>query len=312
VWWHWLNGNVTGDGIDKDLDWIARMGIGGVQNFDANLATPQIVDKRLVYMQPDWKEAFRHAVITAETKGLEFTIASSPGWSQTGGPWVRPEDGMKKLVWSQTSVAGGQRFHGRLADLPHVTGPYQNLPSAEPFASGAEGKLPEASGQVAVLAVPLRDAALPAPVIAGGGGVALIDDDLETTLDLPISSDGVANVEMVYDHPITVQSLRLFVHDAQPPFAPPLYRGHLEAWLDGGWQKVGGVTLSGVPSTMAFKPVSATFPAGPDHQLGPARRQFSGQRSRRRDHPAVPFLAPAEQGPHWRIALSARPGCASG
>jgi hypothetical protein len=193
VWWHWLNGNVTGDGIDKDLDWIARMGIGGVQNLTPIWPRPRSWTS-VSSMQPDWKEAFRHAVITAETKGLEFTIASSPGWSQTG-PWVRPEDGMKKLVWSQTSVAGRQRFHGRLADLPHVTGPYQNLPSAEPFASGAEGKLPEASGQVAVLAVPLRDAALPAPVIAGGGGVALIDDDLETTLDLPISSDGVANVK---------------------------------------------------------------------------------------------------------------------
>ena len=41
VWWHWLNGNVTKDGIDKDLDWLARIGIGGVQNFDANLQTPQ-------------------------------------------------------------------------------------------------------------------------------------------------------------------------------------------------------------------------------------------------------------------------------
>ena len=30
VWWHWMNGNVTKDGIDKDLDWMARIGIGGV------------------------------------------------------------------------------------------------------------------------------------------------------------------------------------------------------------------------------------------------------------------------------------------
>ena len=50
VWWHWMNGNVTKDGIDKDLDWMARIGIGGVQNFDANLQTPQIVPERLTYM----------------------------------------------------------------------------------------------------------------------------------------------------------------------------------------------------------------------------------------------------------------------
>lgn len=257
VWWHWLNGNVTREGIDKDLDWMARMGIGGVQNFDANLATPQIVDKRLVYMQPDWKEAFRHAVIAAEQKGLEFTIASSPGWSETGGPWVPPEDGMKKLVWSQTAVAGGQRFNGRLADLPHVTGPYQNLPGAEAFASGADGAAPQAWGQVAVLVLPMRGAELPAPHIAGGDAAVLLDDDLQTSLEAPLDRDGRAIVEMAYDRPVTVQSLRLFVHDAQPPFAPPRYRAHLEAQIEGAWRKVGDVALSSVPSTMAFTPTTA-------------------------------------------------------
>jgi hypothetical protein len=48
VWWHWMNGNVTQDGIKKDLDWMKRVGIGGLQNFDANLITPQIVADRLV------------------------------------------------------------------------------------------------------------------------------------------------------------------------------------------------------------------------------------------------------------------------
>src|SRR5919202_1727174 len=59
VWWHWMNGNITQDGIRKDLLWMQRSGIGGFQNFDANLATPQIVDRRLTYMTPEWKEAFR-------------------------------------------------------------------------------------------------------------------------------------------------------------------------------------------------------------------------------------------------------------
>ena len=47
VWWHWMNGNITKDGIAKDLAWMKAVGIGGMQNFDANLNTPQIVDKRL-------------------------------------------------------------------------------------------------------------------------------------------------------------------------------------------------------------------------------------------------------------------------
>ena len=29
TWWHWTNGNVTKEGITKDLEWMKRSGIGG-------------------------------------------------------------------------------------------------------------------------------------------------------------------------------------------------------------------------------------------------------------------------------------------
>ena len=35
VWWHWMNGNVTREGIRADLEWMRRVGVGGVQNFEA-------------------------------------------------------------------------------------------------------------------------------------------------------------------------------------------------------------------------------------------------------------------------------------
>src|SRR5262249_22459366 len=48
VWWHWMNGNITKEGIKLDLEWMQRVGLGGFQNFDAALLTPQVVEKRLV------------------------------------------------------------------------------------------------------------------------------------------------------------------------------------------------------------------------------------------------------------------------
>lgn len=45
-----MNGNITWDGVQKDLDWINRVGIAGMQAFDAGQATPQVVDVRLPYM----------------------------------------------------------------------------------------------------------------------------------------------------------------------------------------------------------------------------------------------------------------------
>ena len=101
VWWHWMNGNISKDGIRKDIEWMHRVGIGGFHVFDANFDTPQIVEKRLAYMSEDWKDAFRSAVRLADSLGFDVGIASSPGFSHTGGPWVRPEDAMKKLVWRE-------------------------------------------------------------------------------------------------------------------------------------------------------------------------------------------------------------------
>ncbi|MFM1794150.1 MAG: hypothetical protein RL642_535, partial [Bacteroidota bacterium] len=30
VWWHWMNGNITKEGIQKDMEWMERSGIGGL------------------------------------------------------------------------------------------------------------------------------------------------------------------------------------------------------------------------------------------------------------------------------------------
>src|SRR5690242_16530268 len=59
VWWHWMNGNVTWEGAQADMDWMKRVGIRGMQAFDAGTSSMQVVDKRLPYMSPGWKEVFR-------------------------------------------------------------------------------------------------------------------------------------------------------------------------------------------------------------------------------------------------------------
>src|SRR6266487_5885115 len=132
VWWHWMNGNITKDGIQKDLEWMKRSGIGGFQNFDASLMTPQIVQKRLTYMTPEWKDAFQFTTKLADSLHLEMAIAGSPGWSESGGPWVKPEDGMKKIVWSETRVKGGAS-NITVPEPSDITGPFQNIPKQPEF-----------------------------------------------------------------------------------------------------------------------------------------------------------------------------------
>jgi hypothetical protein len=91
--------------------------------------TPTIVQKRLAYMTPEWKDAFRFAASEADRLELELGIASSPGWSETGGPWVKPEDGLKKLVWSETRIAGASPSPARSPRRPRSPGRSSRWPS---------------------------------------------------------------------------------------------------------------------------------------------------------------------------------------
>ncbi len=77
-------------------------------------------------MTPEWKDAFKHAILLGDQLGMEMAIAGSPGWSESGGPWVPGPEGMKKYVWSETPVEGGKPFSGVLAHPPSNTGAFQN------------------------------------------------------------------------------------------------------------------------------------------------------------------------------------------
>lgn len=175
VWWHWMNGNITQDGIRKDLDWMEKTGIGGFQNFDANLFTPVVVEKKLVFMTPEWKEAFLLATNLAGQKGLEMAIAGSPGWSVTGGPWVKPEDGMKKYVWSEISIEGGKPFQGKLPQPSDVTGKFQDAHLEDGGFSGSfVGEMPHFYRDALVVAFPMdaREKSVQelAPKVSSSGG----------------------------------------------------------------------------------------------------------------------------------------------
>jgi hypothetical protein len=269
VWWHWMNGNITKEGIRLDLEWMKRVGIGGLQNFDAALMTPKVVDKRLAYMTPEWKEAFRYAVELADQLGLEMAVASSPGWSETGGPWVKPSQAMKKLVWSETHVAGGQRFTGPLAKPPSITGPFQDVPHREDIPlPGMESKRPpEFYGDAAVVAYRLPDAAGASgespkvtSSIGAVDGAILSDGDLTKSVKIPVAGEG-GWLQYEYSAPRTIYAaslgrpvLGMFVPTAPLTFA-------LESSDDGHtFRHVADLPPPHVSEeTVSFAPVTARY-----------------------------------------------------
>jgi hypothetical protein len=284
VWWHWMNGNISKDGIAKDIAWMKRVGIGGMQTFDANLQTPQVVDHRVVYMTPEWKDAFRFAASEADRQGLELAIASSPGWSETGGPWVKPEDGLKKLVWSETAVPAGKRFAGKLAAPPTITGPFQSLTPAlsiEEMISGHPAPAgPTYYGEVGVFAFPQAvTLATALPRASDGLGnalsaAALFDADPAKGVTLARKDGAPPVLRLDYAKARSVRSATLYVPDVVVPFAGAAFTASLEASTDGtAWTPITTLTLGAVPVTASFPAVTAAHfrvvlnPRKPDASL---------------------------------------------
>jgi len=218
VWWHWMDGNITKEGIKADLEWMNRVGIGGFHNFDAGINTPQVVKNRLIYMTPEWKDAFLFTTKLADSLKLEMAIAGSPGWSLMGGPWVPAKDGMKKIVWSEVRVKGGQPFTGILPKPPTVSGEFQNLSLNEESgsSSGKQKVIPTYFEDIAVLAYRLPTADVPlselAPQISSSGGnfslAQLTDGDLETTNFLPKDTkNGFAWIQYEFPQPQTIKAV---------------------------------------------------------------------------------------------------------
>ena len=257
VWWHWMDGNISKEGIRKDIEWMYRSGIGGFHQFDAGGDSMgggvSIVEKK-PYMGESWKEAFRYAIGLADSLGMEVAIASAPGWSSTGGPWVKPENAMKKLVWRTLEVTGNPKAKKpAVITLPEpftTVGKFQNagvVDGVEPWYR-----------DVAVVAVRLPDeersmAELGAVVTSSGGDFTLemlTDGDLADGAGLPFPGDGEdAWIQFEFPRPQTVRALTLVGGDVRNQWEaePPTYRNSLECSDDGkDWREVCRIPSGGL------------------------------------------------------------------
>jgi len=263
VWWHWMSGNVSKAGIKADLTWMKRVGIGGFQNFDAGLASPKIVDKRLVYMTPEWKDAFLFTTKLADSLGLEMAIAGSPGWSESGGPWVKPAQAMKKFVWSETHIKGGQPFSGILPKPPTTTGTFQNI-AIKRNANAAP--IPEYYADASVVAYRLPENDVPIltlkPKVTSSGGkfdlALLTDGDLEKPIFLPAAKpDAKSWIQFEYNKPEDIQSLTIAIQGGNKK----INDGSIETSDDGIQFKTVMEFPNGssAQNTITFPPIRAKF-----------------------------------------------------
>jgi hypothetical protein len=264
VWWHWMDGNVDPEGIRLDLEWLQRVGVRGVQLFDGGMGTPLVVPERVSLGSAAWTDAVRLAADTARELGLEFAVATSPGWSAAGGPWVEPADAMKKVVWSETAVDGGGLVEVPLAPLPDVAGPYQDCPrwGADPVAH----QLAQDWMTLAVPADQMPGVLLPASVAASAPleeWHALVDGSFGDSVGLPRDPDGPSSawIEQVFDEPVTVAAVTVGLPGPRGFGAAPPPSARLEASDDGiAYRVVAELTVVENPTGKAVPVRTVTFP----------------------------------------------------
>lgn len=219
TWWHWTNSNITKDGITKDLEWMKRVGIGGMQLADVASGQGQTVEKKIIFDSPEWLDAVRLAASEAQRLNLEMTIFSSAGWSLTGGPWVKQEQAMKKLVWSETNINGPIQFKGALAQPPSCEGPIGNM------ARSAQNSEPSYYKDCIVLAFRTPadedDFMKSHYVVSTGTGPTdtryLTDNDLNTSVRIRASKETKsAWLQFTFDQPYRAQAITLASRNGIP------------------------------------------------------------------------------------------------
>jgi hypothetical protein len=145
-YWYWMDGHISREGITKDLEAMKRVGIGSafigiISGQSGTKANPE--PKALT---PQWWGFIEHAIREASRIGVRIGLFNSPGWSQSGGPWVTPDQAMRYIVQSEMPVKGPRHFS---AKLPLPAGEIRNV---------AVQAFPAPAGESSIAAITARTA----------------------------------------------------------------------------------------------------------------------------------------------------------
>lgn len=249
TWWHWVNGNISADGITRDLEAMKEVGVNGFQIFQVGTGVPK---GKVDYGSPEHLQLLQHAANEASRLGLEFVMHNCPGWSSSGGPWMTPELSMKQLVWSETFIAGGKLVNITLPRPYANLGYYQDaFVLAFPSLMGEKRPLNELLNQV----------------ISSNGVVdirLLTDGDPSTWVEVhPASPGQPAFLQLEFYEPFEARSIVVTGTSlaAGPSFFRPPLQVSLEASDDGAlFRKVCDIKIFWTFGQRINVPATANFP----------------------------------------------------
>ena len=111
IWWHWMDGNISKEGITKDLEAMKEQGIVQATILNVGLFHGKSFGVPLVKFEtPEWYAMFRWALQEANRLDITIGAHNCDGWSTSGGPWITPQMSMKQFVFTKTIVKGEKKL----------------------------------------------------------------------------------------------------------------------------------------------------------------------------------------------------------
>lgn len=195
VYWYWISGNISEEGVKKDLYSMKEAGINRAFIGNIGLEGIHTLYKTVPFYSEEWWKILHAALKTATELGIEIGIFNSPGWSQSGGPWVKPEQAMRYLASVKAEVSGGKQVEVVLAK------PDKDFQDVKVIAFPSVGKkaarLSVANAKVTSV-MPLQNLN------------SLIDGDKETAVLFTEKSEKPVAIDFRADAPFTLRSLQIF------------------------------------------------------------------------------------------------------
>lgn len=217
IYWYWISGNISEEGVVRDLHAMKRAGIN--RAFIGNIGQDGLYTERNVLMMSDeWWKILHTALKTASELDIEIGIFNSPGWSQSGGPWVKPDEAMRYLASAQIEVEGPRHIETTIA--AH-TADFEDVrtiayPAPEEYASRPDAAIKTDFG--------------------ADNAAAIADGDPATGITLPAGR--VNTITFDCGRPYTARSLTLKLLPS-----PAAYGARLEAEIDGTYTTVAAFSV---------------------------------------------------------------------
>ncbi|MDR1224738.1 MAG: glycoside hydrolase family 2 [Tannerella sp.] len=248
-YWYWIDDVITKEGVIADLHAMKKAGItrayigltGG--------------GKDVKFMSEQWWELIHTAMKTATGLDIEIGMFNCPGWSQSGGPWIKPSQSMRYLTSVQCMVTGPKKISEKLA---FSSGQLTDVNTVAWGDESYQGK-PEDFQDVKVLAFPVKAANIQNYFEAAGAKITFSSNIDGKIFPVKLPEKDESSITLTLPQPVSAQGLLIKIEGR---FSS---QGELQAKVNGDFVTVKKIRMDRTDTGLSrgflpFSPFAVSFP----------------------------------------------------